>query len=175
MMMLKWLCLPGRHNVIRSEAARERAELGRQYHEHRQCGRRKMGNTVYIGKSSLLKKAYINCNCIYEVGFALIWQAVLRTLAQGFQLLPSADISRHGVVRVYQAPYKLAGRKPYVKAHPQADVTGMMHGAVRERLPGAPVRAEQGGDQWHQRASGGLLYRYAPLFGLNPDPILALS
>lgn len=62
---LPWL--PRRNSVIRSEAARERAELGRQYYEHKQCGRKKMGNTVYIGSHSLLKKAYINCTCIYEV------------------------------------------------------------------------------------------------------------
>ena len=53
--------------MFRNDAARERAELGRQFYEHKQCGRKKMGNSVYVGSHSLLKKAYINCNCIYEV------------------------------------------------------------------------------------------------------------
>ncbi len=76
-------CLPRRHSVIGSEAAQQRAELGKQYYQHSQCGRKRMGNSVYIGTTSLLKKAYINCNCIYEVRCILVVQAVLRTSIQG--------------------------------------------------------------------------------------------
>lgn len=58
----------GRHNAIKSEAAKALAEQALAVYEHKQCGRKLMNsNSVYVGSSSLLKQAYINCTCIYEV------------------------------------------------------------------------------------------------------------
>ena len=59
--------LPGRRNVIRTDAAREVNEEARQCFEHSTCGRMKMGNTAYVGSTGILKREYINCTSIYEV------------------------------------------------------------------------------------------------------------
>ena len=98
-----------------------------------------MGNTAYIGSSSLLKKAYINCTCIYEVGTALVLHAVLKTAPQGSLLLPLKDVTRYGAVSEDQVSHKLAGKDSNMKGHCRTDVTGFMHGAVREQLSGALV------------------------------------
>ena len=60
--------LPGRRNVIKTDAAREVNEQARQCFEHTTCGRTKMGNTAYVGSTGILKRDYINCTSIYEVG-----------------------------------------------------------------------------------------------------------
>ena len=60
--------LPGRRTVIKTDAAREVNEQARQCFEHTTCGRTKMGNTAYVGSTGILKRDYINCTSIYEVG-----------------------------------------------------------------------------------------------------------
>lgn len=56
-----------RNSTIGSEAAREVAEHARTFYEHKVCGRQRMGNSVYVGSTGMLKARYINCTCIYEV------------------------------------------------------------------------------------------------------------
>ena len=58
---------PCRNSSIGSEAAREVAEHARAFYEHKVCGRKTMGNSVYVGTTGMLKASYINCTTIYEV------------------------------------------------------------------------------------------------------------
>ena len=58
---------PCRNSAIGSEAAREIAEHARAFYEHKVCGRKTMGNSVYVGTTGMLKASYINCTTIYEV------------------------------------------------------------------------------------------------------------
>jgi hypothetical protein len=58
---------PCRNSAIGSEAAREVAEHARTFYEHKVCGRKTMGNSVYVGTTGMLKARYINCTTIYEV------------------------------------------------------------------------------------------------------------
>ena len=114
-----------RNNVIRSEAARERAELGRQFYEHKQCGRKKMGNTVYIGSHSLLKKAYMNCTCYYEASplpssHSAAWKLSSGTCPSALSQLPlSDDIMQHSVR--LELPCKFATEDPEMR-EPQREL-----------------------------------------------------